>query len=99
MIWKKILKPDWKKILLTVIILLPALLISYNEPNCMTMGGGCTHSEGFPFVYHSIHHPAALPNPPQPTEYFNYFFIVLDVIFWYLISCVIIFLFYKIRKK
>lgn len=98
--WKEFIKPNWRKILLLIIILLPALLISYNESDCMMMGGGCTHSEGFPFAYHSIHEPAAFPdNPPSPTESSNYFAIVLDIIFWYLIACLLFYIYSKIKGK
>ena len=97
--WKEFIKPDWKKILLLIIILLPTLLITYNELDCMTMGGGCTYSEGFPFAYHSISYCAALPNPPSPRENSNIFAIVLDIIFWYLITCLLFYVYSKIKSK
>ena len=93
--WKEFLKPTKLKIILLIVILIPAMLVQYNEYNCMTMGGGCTHSKGFPFAYHSIKHSAALPDAPPPTEIYNNFFIIPDFVFWYLVVCVLVSLYHK----
>ena len=97
--WKEFIKPNWRKILVLIIILLPTILISYNQLNCWSFGGGCTHSEGFPFAYHSIRYSAALPNEPLPIESSNYFAIVIDIIFWYLITCFLFYTYDKIKGK
>ena len=96
---KEFLRPEWKKIILFIAILIPALLLSYNGLDCISMGGGCTHYNGFPFPYYSIYDPAALPNGSPSSESSNYFLIILDIIFWYLSVCVVFYSYDKLRNK
>ncbi len=67
--------------------------------NCMSFGGGCDHIRGFPFAIYSTHYPTAMPYPRPTTTSYNPSFIILDIIFWYLISCLIIFSYSKFKIK
>ncbi len=96
---KQFLKPDWRKILIFVILLIISTFIGYNEANCMSFGGGCTHSYGFPFTIYSIHQSAYMPSPLPKTTHFNPTFIIPNIIIWYLLSCLIIWIYDKFRKR
>ncbi|MGB2762422.1 MAG: hypothetical protein WBC21_02670 [Minisyncoccales bacterium] len=95
---KQFLKPDWRKAILLAIFLILSTLISHYGLNCITAGGGCSHIYGFPFAIYSIHFPAPMPYPEPISTSFNPFFIVLNIFFWYLISCLIISTYDKCRN-
>jgi hypothetical protein len=85
--WKQFLKPDWKKILLTVILfLISTRYVSF-------LGLDAPYYIGFPInVYY-------MAGWPMSTKGFFYLGIVIDLIFYYLISCLIVWIYDKVRKK
>ena len=95
---QKLLKPNWRKIILLAIFVILSSFITHHGMDCMTFGGGCTHINGFPFSLYSIHYSTAMPYPQSPTISYNPLFIILNIIFWYLISSVIISTYDKLRK-
>ena len=95
---KQFLKPDWRKIVVLIILTIISSTVTYNELNCMTFGGGCTKSHGFPFAFYSIHYSVASPDA-QPSYYLNYVSIIPNIIIWYLLSCFIVWIYDKFRKK
>jgi hypothetical protein len=85
--WKKSLKPDWKKIVLTVILFLISTRYTY------TLGLDAPTSYGFPISVYQ------LGGWPAGYTGFLYIGIVIDLIFYYLISCLIIWFYDKKSKK
>lgn len=90
------MKPDWKKIVIFVV-----LIVIVSIPNLATYCPGCTReSHGFPLGLYEL--PGCEPTPPTfkcPEYRMVYSGLVVDIVFWYLISCLIIRIYYKIRKK
>ncbi len=82
---KDLLKPSWRKIALTIILFALVLFLSISY----YFGGGFTL--GFPF------------HPIGPIMYNNILettlILIMDLIFWYLISCLIVWSYEKVRKK
>ena len=92
---KEILKPDWRKIIAFVIL----GIISYF---IIQSGGETRESIGFPLPYLVRGCPGAPPiNYIENfcTEEIFYPFIVIDIISWYLLSYLIIWVYDKVKKK
>lgn len=97
---KEFLKPTWKNILLLVIFVILSTFITYHGTDCLAMGGGCSHIHGFPCAIDSIYYSAIGPHGPYqpPRTSYTPISIIPNIIFWYLISCIIIFACAKFRK-
>lgn len=56
---------------------------------------------GFPLMFYAYDYEAF--GPPEHLYYFpslyNYYNFIIDVIFWYIISCLIIFIYNKLKKS
>jgi len=90
--FKQFLRPDWRKIVIFIVLLLISLVIVYDMP----VGELLTSFRGLPlpvlFFYNSDWHPI-------PIWYVLLLFGLIDLIFWYLLSCLIIWIYGKIKKK
>ena len=87
--YKKIIKPTIGKIIfLTVFYFASKILSVYVY----------LFAEGMPFIFHksSLDWPGLVKGKPAE---FNYIYLVMDIIIWYLMGCFIIFLFQKIKSK
>lgn len=83
---KEFIRPDLKKIIISIILLVFFLLFEYN----WAFGELYVQARGLPFpilTYDSGYY------------FFIYFGLIGDIIFWYLISCLIIFIYNKYRGK
>lgn len=105
---KKFLKPSkWKIFLFSAFVLLNGLMsmhafgflfLTIQQP------GDTTTMYGIPFVFYEIWGCPILP-PEEvalmdcPTTELNIFNLILDVVLWYLVSCLMIFAYHKFRKK
>ncbi len=108
--WKEFLKPDWKKML---IFLLLTFFVGIIIQNHMSAGnvveqhylmipypGIIGHAEGT-IIHRTVicGIPIAPPNcNPESSFRFDYFGLVFNLIFWYLISCTIIYAYKKVKK-
>jgi hypothetical protein len=98
---KEFLKPDWRKVLVAVILLCIVIIYSVKTEdlpfNCPS-GSACgmlvqkKFSLGYPLVFYT-----KVLNTTN--EAVNYFYLIFDLIFWYLISCIIISVWDNIKNK
>lgn len=95
--WKQFLKPDWKKI---VVFILFFSLISYISPflhdyifPCVYVGPDSCMGEfyGLPLIF-GVRLLAVF-------RLDNIIFLITDLIFWYLLSCLIVWIYDKFIKK
>jgi hypothetical protein len=112
--WKEFLKPDWKKIVFTAIIMYLTSYLSFDAPTFSNF------VFGFPFTYFSVGVGSfdngtfgivsnlffgfsSVPFRIHSFDYyrpiFGYAGFVLDVILWYLVVCFVFFFYDRIRKK
>jgi len=91
---KQSLKLDYKRILLTVILFFASIFFTSTSSSSVEYcrnAHDCTFSNsvkiGYPFRF--------ITNIPD----FNYFNLVLNLIFWYIISCFLILVWDKIKGK
>ena len=105
--WKEFLKPDWKKIVVFVVLFIISIPIPSLFPNLFYNLGKndfgvrypVFYLYGTPFGFYYIPSPVAELTPegaPQP--YFDFMGFIGNVIFWYLLSCLIIWIYDKFRK-
>ena len=84
---KQFLKPDWRKIVIFVIIfLITSFLRNFYK------GLEVSTKYGFPIIFYNWDYYA------KTTE-FNFVGILVDLIIWYLLSCFIVWIFDKVKKK
>jgi hypothetical protein len=97
--WKRFLKPDWRKIILTVILISLSFLYIY-EPVIMD---AYEAYRGLPMFYWKYFTGTGLIVPgmnlPEPVTEFLYLNLIIDLIFWYFLSCLIIWIYNKVKKK
>jgi hypothetical protein len=88
--WKKLLMPDWKKIILFLIVGIILFNINWFVPeDCVD----CTYSQGLPLPVYYWGGFAGFPKT------FILVTFIIDVIIWYLISCFIFWIYKKFKKK
>lgn len=93
--WKQFLKPNWGKIVIFVILILVTSII----PNLFTYGADIGINYGFPFnFYGCCGGPALLPGQTSPS-FFRYYAIIMNIVIWYLFSCLIVWIYGKVRGK
>jgi hypothetical protein len=86
---KQFLKPDWRKILITVVIMIvffpghPPYYKGGGFPLCYLCSGNCYGGSNI----------ASCGITEKPIN------LILDIIIWYLISCLIIWIYDKFKKK
>ena len=92
--FKDFFKVTWARILLTIALALLSSnwIIGYNAINNGPIYGS-------PLVFYSCIFPVALPELIGCGSSFNLFYLLFDLIFWYIISCIITFVYNKIRNK
>jgi len=104
MIFKQFLKPDWRKLLI-LLVLVSLITIIFQEH---LMGGWDTQVTiyfiiPFPSIEHRVvgcdFPTAPLECKPESSFNINYSFLLVDLVFWYLISCLIVWVYDKRRKK
>ena len=87
--WKEFLKPNWKKIMIMIILL---LISSIRIPKvCLFIGTSCPESYGLPLVFYEIGYLDNVTNSP-----INF---IIDLIFWYIVSCIVVTIYDKFKKK
>jgi len=91
---KEFLKPDWRKIVVVIVFALllkdintVELIFGFFEPSA---------SYGFPLPFYTFYHPTASGMKP-PT--FNIYILAIDIIIWYILSCLIVWIYDKFKKK
>jgi preprotein translocase subunit SecE len=91
--WKEFLKPDWRKIVLTIILFtIVTGLKWYLFDTCL----GCYNTYfGVPLAFYEK---IVWPRENEMTN-FLIFNLIVDIIFWYLLSCLIVWIYDKFRKK
>ena len=94
--WKEFLKPDWRKILLFFVLF--GISSLYSTPYYKVFA-----NYGFPMQYftfipeeNSFCDIEPCPNPGLTLSYVNLF---INFIFWYLISCLVVHIYPKSKKK
>lgn len=93
--WKKFLQPDLKKIILFIALFIIGTLF-WPKPLALDV-----NYFGGPLVFASVGTLPCPPGTPYPCHMpiINYFNLIIDIIFWYLIACGIIFAYNKYKKK
>lgn len=90
MSWKEFLKPDWKKNMIFIVL----VLLTFVPINAIfiTSSGTFGTYHGFPFIFYAA---------GNGILKFNYFHLISDLIIFYLLSCISVFTYgkFKSRKK
>lgn len=96
MSWKNFLKPNVAKIILAIVIIVLVSFIPYEKNNgCVLVPSGAVCLDvpdvgiGFPKFYKSVYH------GDYSETVFLYHFLLLNIIVYYLVSCLI----YKLYRK
>jgi len=93
--WKTFVKPDWKKVLLTVILFGASSLYVFSA-GIPLLGKGLPL--GFYFFCSSAME-CVLADFPFIVPHLDYLALIIDLIFWYLIASVIVFAYAKLQGK
>ena len=96
---KEFLKPNWKKVLLTIIFAIFSFWFLYNYTGI----GGPRYEPNLLFTIVALiaaflNLPLLIPNY-NPLYETAIFYFILDLIYWYLLSCLIIWIYDKVKKK
>jgi Sec-independent protein secretion pathway component TatC len=86
---KQFLKPDWRKIAVFVILSIILFITPWPEPGCCDF----PYYQGFLLPVYFQGGFAGFPKTFIPTNF------VIDVIIWYLLSCLIVWIYDKVKKK
>jgi len=92
--WKYFLKPTISKIIISV-----AIIVLTSLRNSATYCPGCTREAyGFPLTLYEL--PGCEPvSVGCPSYAIVYIGLLVDIVFWYIISSLLIWLYYKVKKK
>ena len=96
--WKQFLKPSWKKII--IFIIFSIVFLMFSRRNLLPGGELINEAVGFPLPFKLLYTEA-----PIAGQYVSLMkllfaaFFVIDVIFWYLISCLIVWIYDRFKKK
>ncbi len=96
--WKQFLKPDWRKIVIFVVL---SVIFLYLFNNAVTIGELYYPVKGFPVPYYYSRSGGMLSSGVL-VDYipsFNLLNFILNITFWYLISCLIVWVYDKVKKK
>jgi len=104
---REFLKPSWKKILLAMVFLLITLFVEYFGCGADGFGVSCNSYTGLPLPIlecYSMHYETQLTNIFSSNCHLVetlplIIFLLVDFVFWYLISCLIILIYNKIRIR
>ena len=104
--WKEFLKPNWKKIIMLVVFLVFFSFAGSRYPfwSALCDPCGCFNNLGYPLSFYeesAIGAEFGLDRFSCGTRVTNYNvgFLVFDIFVWYLISCLIVWAYFKIREK
>lgn len=86
---KKFLKPDWRKIVIFLILFMSSSFIIYFDTKFYFIG--------FPLAFYYKH--PSYGRSPSWIEGFSLNYLLLDLILWYLLSCLIVWIYDKVKKK
>jgi hypothetical protein len=100
--WKQFLKPDWRKIVIFIVLFILLTPFSIFNVNLS--------ERGFPFSYSYYLAPEDCRGINgnvrciiEPMQIFNWGYFILDVFIWaiisYLLSCLIVWIYDKFRKR
>jgi hypothetical protein len=81
---KQFLKPDWRKIVIFVILLVFAVIII---PIISARFGLYTFSVGFPLSFYSCEFIVELG---PLCSFAGYSYVIIDILIWYLLPCLIV---------
>jgi hypothetical protein len=102
MTFKQFLKPDWRKIVIFVILSIALFLVPWNIAFSVTEFRFIYSESGMQGIplpaYICIEALTAFGTPPPPCGVF-YPFLIIDLIIWYLLSGLIVWVYDKVRKK
>jgi hypothetical protein len=93
--WKEFLKPDWTKVVVFVIL----IFITSSIPDLFIEGTDMRISYGFPFSFFIFGGRLELSPGQSIPFYFHYEAIIENIIIWYLLSCFIVWVFDKAKKR
>jgi len=93
----KFFKPNWVKVILFVSLASLFLSLRYN----FSMGHGLLFTlQGWPLPIHNPDFPDELrADLPKSSLIWPKIYLVVDLIFWYLISCLMVWIYGKFKKK
>lgn len=96
MAFKDFIKPTIGKIILTIVLLIVFGFLFWSLLQTWTD----LSVRGFPFIYYEKGIMPCSPSFPTCNDniYFNIFYLLLDLIIWYLISCIIILIYNKFKR-
>jgi hypothetical protein len=99
--WKEFLKPTWKKVILTIFLILFGIFGSSFIPLSIELPG-----RSVPVSFVILFWPSFIFNPCSRNEYMFPFceivgigYFIAPVIYLYLLSCFIIWIYNKVKKK
>jgi len=92
---KQFLKPDWRKIVVFAIIFIITYILVYDCGDILS--SALCEARGFPMTCWSRHTVSKMP--PRMEDVISYFGLITDLIIWYLLSCLIVWIYDKFRKR
>jgi len=96
--WENFFKPYWKKIILFLILVILTSVVSNFGFGIWWAGADMGINYGFPFNFYGYGGgPPLSPEQPIPT-YFYPIALIGNIIIWYLLSCIIIWVYDKVKK-
>lgn len=93
--WKEFLKPDWKKLLLLFVFIFIKFFISNNFGILLEY----IISPFFSFLYTRVLEPLVVFKWFYLNLFLYAFLYTLDGVYWYILSCLIVWVYNKFRKK
>jgi hypothetical protein len=90
---KQFLKPDWRKIVIFVVLFVLAVIII---PIINARFGLYTVSIGFPLPFYSC---TFLVELGSLCSFTGYTYIIIDILIWYLLSCLTVWIYDTLRKR
>jgi len=90
--WKEFLKPELKRLAISILLIVISSFLSFTPQNVVVV------SYGFPLSVYSNCRPV-LGCPIGLNYGIDYFGAIVNVIFWYFISCLTVWIYNKMKKK
>jgi len=92
---KQFLKPDWRKFVIFLLFFILTYIWVYD---CGDINSSIScEAHGFPMTYWSHYTISKIPLQAENT--ISYFELIADLIIWYLLSCLVIWIYDKVKKK
>jgi len=90
--WKEFLKPDWKKLLLFLILGIALFFIEWSEQLWWPQCADCYSYQGIPLPIYSS-------GGFTGETTFHLIFLLINILIWYFISVIVVFGVNKLRKR